>query len=57
MRLSDKVKNLRRKEQQFRANGDFSRATHCKIVADFLEDYVRGCALETGKVVIEICEK
>jgi len=32
-----KIKALRRKQEIFEAQGDFSRATHCKIIAGYLE--------------------
>jgi hypothetical protein len=31
-----KIKALRRKQERFEQQGDFSRATHCKIIADYL---------------------
>lgn len=37
--LQRKIKALRRKQAEFEAKGDFSQATHAKIIADFLEDY------------------
>jgi hypothetical protein len=50
--IGEQVKNLRRKEQDFRRAGDWNRAVHCKIIAEFLEDYVRGGALDAEMVVI-----
>jgi hypothetical protein len=38
--MKAKIKALRAKQAQFQKEGDWSRATHCKIIADFLEDYV-----------------
>ena len=32
-----KIKALRRKQEHFEQQGDFSRATHCKVIADYLE--------------------
>lgn len=32
-----KIKALRRKQVLFEEQGDFSRATHCKIIADYFE--------------------
>ena len=32
-----KIKALRLKQERFEQLGDFSRATHCKIIADHLE--------------------
>jgi hypothetical protein len=36
----ERIKALRQKQIEFERNKDFSRATHAKIVADFLEDFV-----------------
>ncbi|MGA3060197.1 MAG: hypothetical protein ABSD92_07480 [Candidatus Bathyarchaeia archaeon] len=32
-----RIEQLRRKQAKFEEQGDFSRATHCKIIADYLE--------------------
>ena len=58
MRIADKIKNLRRKERAFRRSGDLSRAVHCKIIADFLEESLnaRGGALAVVSEV-KLCEK
>ena len=32
-----KIKALRRKQKRFEEQGDFSRATNCKVIVDYLE--------------------
>jgi hypothetical protein len=38
--LEQQIKDLKRKRENFIKAGDLSRATHCNIIAEFLEEFV-----------------
>lgn len=58
MSIADKVKKLRRKERAFRRAGDLSRAVHCKIIADFLEESLNECGSALAVVSeVKLCGK